>query len=220
VDRTTVSDLREIVGGFASIQQELDKADAGLNPLGLSKNVIPFDIDPAKADAGQTHFEQIYERAVKAMNNAIGVFNHANASTQKLREQAETLQDFVRTVSDRESDFTNRLIEVFGYPYPDDPAYAGTPNTPDLYHFMYSDYSDITGDVPPEPMPFAVQIVDTVVAPDGSLSRLTNTVTYHASPNALAWPSRPTGYARAARRVRSSSPTPNSYKRRRGSSAP
>ncbi len=183
VDRTTVTELREINGAFVSIQEELEKADAGLNPLGLAKNVIPFDIDPAKVDAGQTHFEQIYERAVKAMNNAIGVFNHANASTQKLREQAENVDDFQRTVGERENDFNNRLIEVFGYPYPDDPGYAGSPSAPDLYHYMYSDYSDITGEVPPQPVAFTVKIADFTVSPDGGLGRVTNTVTYHATPN-------------------------------------
>lgn len=183
VDRTTVTELREVAGSYLSIQDELDKADAGLNPLGLARNVIPFDIDPARVDAGETHFEQIFERARKAMNNAIGVFNHANASTQRLREQSDSVQDFRNTVAERENDFTNRLVEVFGYPYAGDPTYAGNLNVPDLLHYMYSDYSEITGEVPPEPVPFTVNFVDTVVSPEGNLLRLTNAVTYHTAPN-------------------------------------
>jgi len=32
---------------------------SGLNPLGLAKQSVPFDIDPSLIDQGVTHFEQI-----------------------------------------------------------------------------------------------------------------------------------------------------------------
>jgi hypothetical protein len=163
----------------------VDGANSGLNPLGLARNVVPFDIDPAAIDAGQTHFEQIYERATKAMNNAIGVFNHANASTQKLREQADSLQEFQRMVDERENDFKNRLIEVFGYPYADDPAYPGDYAGPDLFHYMYNDYSDITGEPTPTPHTFTVAVRDYAVAPDGHLTIQTQPVAYHVGGNAF-----------------------------------
>jgi hypothetical protein len=185
VDRETVAELREIVAGFVNIQEQLDRADAGLNPLGVAKNVVPFDIDPQKINAGQTHFEQIYERATKTMNNAIGVFNHANASTQKLREQADSLQEFQRAVDDREADFRSRLVEVFGYPYPDDPAYPDQYAGPDLFHYMYNEYSDITGEPTPGPHTFTVNVRDYVVAEDGRLTVQSQPVAYHVGPNAF-----------------------------------
>src|SRR6185503_10851619 len=89
VDRTTVTELREIPAALDEIQAKIDMADAGLNPLGLARNAVPFDISPAEIDRGNTHFEQIYSRALLAMNNAITVFNHANNSTQLLRRQAD-----------------------------------------------------------------------------------------------------------------------------------
>lgn len=187
VDRTTVTELREVAAALTSIQDELDKADTGLNPLGLAKNVIPFDIDPAQIDLGKTHFEQIYDRAVRAMNNAIGVFNRANTSTQNLREQADNVTQFQQTVAEREMDFNNRLIETFGYPYPDDPAFAGNPNVPDLFHYMYSDYSDITGEVTPGYVTFVVTNVDYVVSPEGNIARVPIPVTYNAAANGFGF---------------------------------
>ncbi|MBL9167630.1 MAG: hypothetical protein JNN07_07805 [Verrucomicrobiales bacterium] len=198
VDRTTVTELREIVGSYTSIQDELDKADAGLNPLGIAKNVIPFDIDPARVEAGETHFEQILDRARRSMNNAIGVFNRANASTQRLRGQADTIGQFQDTVRDRENDFTNRLVEVFGYPYPDDPAYAAAPNGPDLLHYMYHDYSEITGEVPPLGREFTVLMTDTEVDSNGNLTRRTVPVTYHLAANGLGLV-KPSTWTRARR---------------------
>src|SRR5262249_17880968 len=69
---------------------------------------------------GKSHFQQIYDRAVVALNNAIAVFNYAENATQELRSQADSLEKFQNGVDDREADFKSRLIEVFGYPYSDD----------------------------------------------------------------------------------------------------
>ena len=155
IDRGTVTELRDIASAYVSIQDQMDKADLGLNPLGLVKNAIPFDIDPdllADSTKKQTHFEQIYARAVDQMNNAIAVFNHAVNASQKLRQQSDTLADFKQTVEEREADFNNRLIEIFGYPYADDVGPTGTYpqgyDGPDLFHYMYSDLSQLTGEMP------------------------------------------------------------------------
>jgi hypothetical protein len=151
VDRSTVVELWDVVGSYQSIEAEVDKANAGLNPLGLVSDAVPFDIDPSAVAAGQTHFEQIYERAVQAMNNAITVFNHANESSQLMRRQQNSLADFQRNVVNSEADYNNRLIEVYGYPYADDCGPGKTyatdycNNGPDLYHYMYVDASKLMG---------------------------------------------------------------------------
>ncbi|MBW1902283.1 MAG: hypothetical protein JRJ20_11700, partial [Deltaproteobacteria bacterium] len=122
----------------------------------------PFDIDPGAVADGQTHFEQIYNRAVQAMNNAIAVFNHANQNTMLLRRQQDTLSDFQRNIENSEADFNNRLIEVFGYPYPDDCGPGRTYSTdyaqtgPDLYHYMYVDPSELMGVTVPRTHEFSV----------------------------------------------------------------
>ncbi len=150
IDRTTVLDLAEVATAYDSIQAKVDEADLGLNPLGLGNDVVPFDISPARIDAGLTHFEQVFERAVTALNNTVTVFNRANNSTQLLRRQADSQQDFERAVLDAELDFRARLIEIFGYPYSDDIGpgglYATGYDGPDLFHYMFNEPSGIQRD--------------------------------------------------------------------------
>ncbi|MHC4153636.1 MAG: hypothetical protein ACYST6_01735, partial [Planctomycetota bacterium] len=101
-------------------------ADIGLNPLGVAKDAIPFDINPWElVDAwgqpsGRTHFEQIYDRAMQALNNTLVAFNFANLSTHLLSRQQDSLEDFMYNVAHRELDYKSRLIEIYGYPYSDD----------------------------------------------------------------------------------------------------
>ena len=190
IDRTTVTELREINAALAEIQAKMDQADAGLNPLGLAKNVVPFDIDPTQIAAGKTHFDQIYDRAVLALNNAITVFNRANNSTQLLRRQADSVTDFQKSVRDREQDFNSRLIEIFGYPYPDDIGPTGAYPTgydgPDIYHFDYVDSAEITGELPPLTQNMTVTLTDFSLNPNGSLIPTSKPVSFSFSNTELA----------------------------------
>ncbi len=185
IDRTTVPELREIAVSFEEIQQQLDKADAGLNPVGLARNVVPFDISETEITAGKTHFEQIYQRAVGAMNNAIAVFNHANNSSQILRQQADSVSEFQQRTLEREVDFNNRLIEIFGQPYAEDcgvgKTYPAGYTGPDLYHFAYVEKALLTGESSPPTRPLMIQFKELNVQSDGSLVATTNTVSYNLS---------------------------------------
>ncbi|MEP7705717.1 hypothetical protein [Paraglaciecola sp. 25GB23A] len=156
IDRTTVIELDQIVAGFNDIQAQLDKADAGLNPLGLAKGVVPFDIDPSflqvsSAVQGQNHFDQIASRAQKALDNAIRVFDHASQQTQSLRKVQDDVDQLSGLVKGQERDFKHQLIEIFGYPYAGDigggKTYPSDYDGPDYYHYMYVN-SDLTGDLP------------------------------------------------------------------------
>jgi uncharacterized delta-60 repeat protein len=183
VDRTTVSELRELAASFVDLQQVMDTADEGLNPLGLDKNVVPFGIDPGALLSGQTHFDQIYGRAIGAMNNAIAVFNYANQPTQLLRRQQDSLADFQRNVVERLTDFTNRLIEIYGYPYNEDigggGAYPVGYTGPDLFHFNYVDVTQLAGVDPPTTQTITVGLQDLTVGADGTLSRNTLSVPFN-----------------------------------------
>jgi hypothetical protein len=195
VDRTTVMELREIAGCFNDIQSQQDKANIGLNPLGIAKDAVPFDINPYElVDAqgqptGRTHFEQVSDRAVQALNNAVTTFNRANQSTQMLRKQMDAIEDFVDTVEDREADFENRLIEVFGYPYADDIGPTGTyPDGyrgPDLYHYMYVDTSELMGIEPVIEKVFTVKMKDLDVDADGGVTETLTDVKFHLAANGL-----------------------------------
>ena len=155
IDRTTVPELAGIAVEFQAIQAEADRADRGLNPLGLAKGVVPFDIDPNFLQIGstmqsKTHFEQVYDRAVGSLENARTVFDYATQYTLMLRQNEDALVAFTRSVDDQERVYTNRLVELFGYPYDGDIGPTGTYKSgysgPDLFHFMVVDLPDITGE--------------------------------------------------------------------------
>ncbi|MEM7479611.1 MAG: hypothetical protein AAF481_00435 [Acidobacteriota bacterium] len=155
IDRKNTEGLDQIASQFDAIQVQLDEADAGLNPLGLAKGVVPFDIDPdlvdneAEPSAAKTHFEQIYDRASAALENAAATFNYANQLSEMLRRNQDSVDALTNNVIDQERAFKGRLIEIFGYPYSDDIGPPGTyPSDyvgPDVYHYMYVDQTDLTG---------------------------------------------------------------------------
>ncbi len=149
IDRTTVDELSEISSAYDSVQAQLDEADRGLNPLGLAKGVVPFDIDPARVEAGETHFEQIFERTLVAVDNAVEVWDFANQLNRMLLFNQDQVDDLTSNTLERERDFKNRLIETFGRPYEDDVGPGGTYPTdydgPDLYHYTYVDAPALSG---------------------------------------------------------------------------
>jgi hypothetical protein len=201
IDRSTVTELRDLASAYVGIQEQMDKADLGLSPLGLVKNSIPFTIDPDLLEGAgrKTHFEQVYERSVEQVNNAVAVFNHAVNASQALRRQADQLADFQDTVTEREADFNNRLIEIFGYPYTDDIGPAGTYpsgyNGPDLYHYMYSDMTLLTGILPANVSVFEFTVTnrDLSIAADGGVTQAApRLIKYHLDRNSFGFVKPPT----------------------------
>lgn len=152
IDRSTVTEIGEISRQYQAIQTKVDEADQLLNPLGLAKGVVPFDINPSLVmhpTAGKTHFEQVYERAVTCLENCIATFDHANEQTRRLRENQDSADDFSGNISDQDADYISRLIELFGYPYDDDMGpgriYPADYEGPDLYHYNLVDCNELTG---------------------------------------------------------------------------
>ncbi|KAF0181709.1 MAG: hypothetical protein FD161_382 [Limisphaerales bacterium] len=150
VDRTTVPELLELPETAQGIQLTLDNAEAHATPLGLSAGSLAFDINPnlvVGAANSQTHFEQIYERARKALNNAVISFDDAKDVTRQLRSEQDTLAEVQAAVTRQEQAYTNQLIELYGTPYPDDIGPGKSFDTgytgPDLFHFAYVDRPDM-----------------------------------------------------------------------------
>ncbi len=197
IDRTTVAELRDLAAAYPLIEAEVEKADQGLNPLGLATNVVPFDIGPIQIDNQQTHFEQIYDRAVAVMNNTITVFNHAQNCTQLLRRQANNQGEFSQHVSEQENDYKNRLIEIFGYPYSDDigggKTYPQDYDGPDLFHYAYVDASQLMGVSPPPIQTFSVEVTHFLdVNEDGTVAEKTENINFHLATNGLGLVKPPT----------------------------
>lgn len=195
IDRTTVLELREVNSSFNEIQAQIDQADIGLNPLGIAKDAIPFDINPTELvnawnePTGRTHFEQIYDRAIQALNNTTVAFDYANQFNQLLRRQQDTLGDYTVNIADREADFNSRLIEIFGYPYEDDIGPTGTYATdydgPDLYHYDYVDASELMGVTPVTDEIFTITFKEVDVDDNGGLVEESREVKFHLAKNGL-----------------------------------
>lgn len=179
VDRTVIGELRDIAVQADAIQHTLDIMDGGVNPLGLAKNVVPFDISPSELDppSNKTHFEQVYSKAVTALNNAIVVFNYANDAARSLRKHQDELGDFRNNVAQKTLDFNNRLVEIYGSPYPEalnpdnnNQPYGSNHTGPDRYFFTVMDVGSLLG----ESLPQGVQMQVTFSSPkvdasDGSV---------------------------------------------------
>jgi len=152
IDRASTPELREITASLNDIQTQVDSANGGLNPLGLARNVVPFDIDPTAIDAGKTHFEQIYDRALPAVYNACVAFDQARGATLQLRKQFDSVADLAQALAKSETDYKNQLIEIYGYPYADDigptGAYAEGYDGPDLINWQILELGNILSAAP------------------------------------------------------------------------
>ena len=143
IDRTTVPELAELPTLAADFQTRMDNANARLNPLGLSAGAIAFDISAAELKAGKSHYEQIYERALRATLNAKGSFDQAARMTRLLRNQENQIDGGNTALVDQEAAYVRRLIEIYGRPYPSeigpDGVYKQGYTGPDLYEWSVID---------------------------------------------------------------------------------
>lgn len=193
VDRTTVLELSEIPAAYDEIQSRLNNSDAGLNPLGLARGTIPFDIEPAMMDPSPsfpafTQYDQISMRANAALNNAVTAFDYANGATQELRTQSDDVADFQQAVRDQEFDYNCRLIELFGRPYPEDcgpgKLFTADYNGPDYIHFMYVDVPQMADyTVKSTLQTYIITYEDKKVKSDGDIEKSIVNVTYHFDPD-------------------------------------
>jgi len=148
IDRTTVPELQELAAVAVTLQTTLDNAEAGMNPLGLSEDAIAFDIDPDDVGS-ETHYEQIYDRAQKALGNAVASFDDAKGVTGMMRSEEDEINEFQAEVAQQELAYKHELIELYGTPYADDigvgKTYKQGYDGPDLLHHVYVDSAELSG---------------------------------------------------------------------------
>ena len=148
IDRTTVPELQELAAVAVTLQTTLDNAEAGMNPLGLSEGAIAFDIDPDDVGS-ETHYEQIYDRAQKALGNAMASFDDAKGVTGMMRSEEDEINEFQAEVAQQELAYKHELIELYGTPYADDigvgKTYKQGYDGPDLLHHVYVDSAELSG---------------------------------------------------------------------------
>ena len=153
IDRSTVLELSEIADLGRELQLVADSAASGVNPLGLPEDTVPFDIDPTFIEVGSGiqgngHMDQVYEKAVGALNNAVMAFNASKDITQIMRTEEDTLADLQIAVNQEELGYKHRLIELYGTPYTDDigpgKVYKQGYDGPDLLNYQYVDKDKLT----------------------------------------------------------------------------
>ncbi len=146
IDRTTVTELTKIPTSVESIQRTIDRLDAGLNPLGISDDAIPFDISSSGvAEGTSTHFEQVAARAETALLNAAKLLDRAQAASSYLRRLQNTAAQEEAEAQQNELDYESQLIAIYGTPFSGDigpgKMYEQGYTGPDYYHYMYMDLS-------------------------------------------------------------------------------
>lgn len=151
-----LDEIGEIAGGLYEIQLAMDEANGGVNPLGFDSDTLTFDLDPILIDGvdnpRSTHFEQVYERAVAACNNALHTLNFASKSGNKLMRLADNSEAMIVEAFRQDLDYRNRLIEIFGRPYDGTigfgKVYPEGYEGPDTQLFAYLDHTTIDEIIP------------------------------------------------------------------------
>lgn len=158
VDRTVNSDIAVISANLNAIQSTLDQSNSGRNPLGVTRESVPFDISPPLIDDllfGMTHFEQVYDRATKAMENAAAVWQYANEPVNRVRKIANNENAFRNDVFQEDLSYRNQLIRIFGRPYEGTigpgKIYPAGYEGPDVLLYMYVDVRQIDDSTVPGP---------------------------------------------------------------------
>ena len=143
IDRTTASELYSLASSVRVIEHKLQGIEAGANPLGLSENAIPFDIDPDRLAQKDSHFEQILERAEKSLANCKTVLDYANVYGSRLAQIAKDEEAALADLNTQEEAFNNQLIAIYGTPFSGDigpgKTYPQGYDGPDIYNYTYMD---------------------------------------------------------------------------------
>jgi hypothetical protein len=143
IDRTTVPELNELVASANEAFKLSAGEQAHLNPLGLAPDAMAFDISPSELASGKSHFDQIYERAVRAAVNAKNSFDQAGKMNQMLRRQGDSVDEYNDAVNRQEDAYEYQLITLYGTAYVGDTGpgklYAQGYTGPDLYHSYFID---------------------------------------------------------------------------------
>lgn len=144
IDRATVPELNEVPLRYRAIQLELDRASAGLNPLGLVRDMVPFGLDPDQLESQKLgHFDQIYDTSLEELERASRSFEHMATQARLLRKSNQTAEELGEAIREREFEMRNRLVQIFGSPYAEDVGagrtYPKGYKGPDIYHYNYVD---------------------------------------------------------------------------------
>ena len=117
VDRTTVPELRELAEMARGMETAMDNCEGGLSPLGVSEGGMALDLNPNLIMGwdGGSHFEQVYDRAMKALRNAVSAFDDAKGVTQLMRNEQDSLVDVQSRIWDQEVAYNAVRSQILAY---------------------------------------------------------------------------------------------------------
>jgi hypothetical protein len=156
IERASIKELDEIAAQGRKIQQEIDNAASGVNPLGIANDAVAFDLDSDQfIKYGETGFEQMVDIAEDALENALTIFDYLNSLNSQIRHVGNAEDDFRNSVAEMDMDYRNQLIEIFGTPYEgtigSGKAYPAGYQGPDIYYYNYIDLNEISNQTVPAP---------------------------------------------------------------------
>lgn len=152
-------ELIDLADAHGRIQGEMDQIATGLNPLGLTVDDVPFGIDPNRVAFERAgHFGQVADLAFRELETARAAFDRVDVSNKAALKAAEREQTLRSQVATQEADLRERLIRIYGRPYPEDVGpgrtYPGGTDPedryigPDIYHYdmIDTDIAALFGD--------------------------------------------------------------------------
>ncbi len=150
IDRsTTVAETASVAAGLTEVQQIVDEANRGFNPLGLDADAMAFQADPYYNGINWERmppFKQSLDKAIAAAQNAIGAYEFASQADQQLRRIADDTSALKREALLQDLDYKNRLIAIYGRPYQGTVGpgkiFAEGYDGPDLLTYLYMDVID------------------------------------------------------------------------------
>ncbi|MGA1530893.1 MAG: discoidin domain-containing protein, partial [Kiritimatiellia bacterium] len=164
IDRnTTAAEIGSVAAGLAEMQQLVNHANRGLNPLGLDSDAMAFQADPfynGISWVSHPPFKQALDKALKAIETARGFYESASQADQQLRRIANDTRALQEQAILQDLEYRNRLIGLYGTPYEGTigpgKIYAEGYNGPDLLTYMYVKYSSYN-DIAPTNATFLYQ---------------------------------------------------------------
>ncbi len=126
INRESQVELHQLPSLFDELQRSVDEVNAGLNPLGLPEDAIRLAVEK-----NNKNFPKAAERARSFVANAKKVLNAATSQKLLRHKNLRKAQEFARMVDQREDAYSDQLIQIFGYPYPED--IGGQNKYPDDY---------------------------------------------------------------------------------------
>lgn len=141
VDRATVPALAQIPAAFERVQLVADRAAAGLTPLGLPRDIVPFGLDiEARTFTKEGHFRQVHDSAVEELTKVRASLDRLERTMRDIRGATQREADRAAQSAEREAEARARLIALYGMPYPEDIGGPGAPypagyDGPDIYNY-------------------------------------------------------------------------------------